>query len=43
MTVLSYAKDEAEALIDADPQLKNQPTLLAQVLKIMESKTATMN
>ena len=43
MTVLSYAKDEAEALISADPQLKSQPALLGQVQKIMESKTATMN
>ncbi len=43
MTVLSCAKDEAEALIAADPQLAGQPVLLAQVQRILRSKSATMN
>ncbi|MBQ2866430.1 MAG: ATP-dependent DNA helicase RecG [Clostridia bacterium] len=43
MTVLSCAKDEAEALIRSDPKLRNSPLLLQKVQRILESKLATMN
>jgi ATP-dependent DNA helicase RecG len=43
MTILGCAKDEAEALIAVDPRLESQPALLAQVQRILRSKSATMN
>ena len=37
------AKDEAEAIISCDPQLKNRPALLKKVQEILENKLTTLN
>ena len=43
MTILSYAKEEAEKIIAIDPQLKQNQALYEKVLEIMETKLTTMN